>query len=52
MNAGFVVALGGALGSVLRYLCGLWVEQPWATLTVNLLGRFLIGVCALYLASG
>ncbi|MGI6408986.1 MAG: fluoride efflux transporter CrcB [Thiopseudomonas sp.] len=52
MNAVFVVALGGALGSVLRYLCGLWVEQPWATLTVNLLGSFLIGVCALYLASG
>lgn len=46
------VALGGALGSVLRYLCGLWVQQPWATLTVNLLGSFLIGVCVVYFASG
>ncbi|TDQ39517.1 fluoride efflux transporter CrcB [Thiopseudomonas denitrificans] len=52
MNAIIVVALGGALGSVLRYLCGLLVQQPWATLTVNLLGSFLIGVCALYFASG
>lgn len=47
-----MVAAGGALGSVLRYFCGLWVQQPWATLTVNLLGSFLIGVCALYFSSG
>ncbi len=52
MNAVLMVALGGALGSVLRYLCGLLVQQPWATLTVNLLGSFLIGVGAMYLASG
>lgn len=52
MNAVLMVALGGALGSVLRYLCGLLVQQPWATLAVNLLGSFLIGVCALYFASG
>ncbi len=46
------VALGGALGSLLRYLCGFWVQQPWATLAVNLLGSFLIGACALYFSSG
>lgn len=52
MSALLMVATGGALGSVLRYFCGLWVQQPWATLTVNLLGSFLIGACALYFASG
>lgn len=52
MTALLMVAAGGALGSVLRYLCGFLVQQPWATLTVNLLGSFLIGACALYFASG
>ncbi len=46
-----VIALGGALGSVLRYLVGVWVQQwtqvntfPIGTLTVNLMGCCLIGV--------
>lgn len=52
MNAALMVAAGGALGSLLRYLCGLLVQQPWVTLAVNLLGSFLIGICALYFASG
>ncbi|SDF44248.1 camphor resistance protein CrcB [Thermus arciformis] len=44
------VALGGALGSVLRYGLGAWVQGlagpgfPWSTLVVNALGSFLIGV--------
>ena len=45
------VALGGALGSVLRYLLGTWVQSvsesidfPYGTLTVNLIGCFVIGL--------
>ncbi|PID90857.1 MAG: fluoride efflux transporter CrcB [Bacteroidetes bacterium] len=44
------VACGGAAGCVLRYLVSLGVGQwfkhpfPWATLAVNLLGCFLIGL--------
>ena len=43
-----VVAIGGAFGSVLRYLVGLvvqargWLAFPWATLIVNIVGSFLI----------
>ena len=44
-----LVALGGALGSVLRYLVATiavaWMGPtfPWGTLAVNLVGSFLIG---------
>lgn len=47
-----LVAAGGAVGSVLRYLVGLWTLRsfgpafPWGTLTVNITGSFLIGVLA------
>ena len=47
-----LVAAGGAIGSVLRYLVGLWTLRnfgpafPWGTLTVNITGSFLIGVLA------
>jgi CrcB protein len=44
------VALGGALGSVSRYLLGTWTQSlsksidfPYGTLTVNLIGCFIIG---------
>ena len=44
------VALGGALGSVSRYLLGTWAQTisrsigfPYGTLTVNLIGCFVIG---------
>ena len=44
------VALGGALGSVMRYLLGTWTQSvsrsidfPYGTLTVNLIGCFVIG---------
>ncbi len=44
------VALGGALGSVSRYLVGIWaqtasksIDFPYGTLTVNLIGCFVIG---------
>ena len=47
------VALGGALGSVSRYLLGTWTQTlsrsldfPYGTLTVNLIGCFVIGLLA------
>lgn len=47
-----LVAVGGAVGSVLRYLVGVWALRlagsafPWGTLFVNVTGSFLIGVTA------
>jgi fluoride exporter len=47
------VALGGALGSVFRYLLSTWtqtasksIDFPYGTLTVNLIGCFVIGFLA------
>ena len=45
-----LVGLGGAVGSMARYLCQKWFAEnylhpfPWGTFTVNLLGCFLLGV--------
>lgn len=50
------VALGGAIGSVLRYGANLVAPRllgydfPWATLTVNVVGSFLMGLFAAFLA--
>ena len=44
-----LVAAGGAIGAVGRYLAGLWIaarlgdEFPWGTFFVNVTGSFLIG---------
>jgi CrcB protein len=41
-----LVALGGALGSVTRAVVGTLIPAgrlPWATITINILGSFLIG---------
>ncbi len=44
------VALGGALGSTLRYLLSKWVDDstesvyPYGTFTVNIIGCLLIGI--------
>ena len=52
MNQVLLVALGGAFGSVCRYLVGLGALRlmgpsfPWGTLTVNVAGSFAIGVLA------
>lgn len=46
MEAAYLVGTGGAIGAVLRYLVGQFVarqEFPLATLTVNVLGTFLLG---------
>lgn len=45
-----LVAVGGAVGSVLRYLTAVFVNKyfqsvfPWATLITNVIGCFLIGL--------
>ncbi|QLF70625.1 fluoride efflux transporter CrcB [Peteryoungia desertarenae] len=45
-----LVALGGAIGSVLRFLTGMLALRlmgpnfPWGTLTVNVVGSFAIGL--------
>ena len=50
MERYLLVALGGALGSLLRYGLGAWVQGslgagfPWSTLFVNALGSFFIGL--------
>ncbi|SSC67421.1 fluoride efflux transporter CrcB [Ciceribacter selenitireducens] len=52
MNHILLVAFGGALGSVCRYLVGVGALRlmgpsfPWGTLTVNVAGSFAIGVLA------
>lgn len=52
MNQIIAIALGGAFGSVLRFLLGKQVQQyshssfPFGTLTVNILGSFTIGLLA------
>jgi CrcB protein len=46
------VALGGALGSVMRYLVGIGAGKafgtdfPWGTLIINITGSFVMGVFA------
>ena len=42
------VAIGGAIGSVLRHLAVLAFGAPWAVMGINILGSFCIGV--LYVA--
>ena len=49
-----LVALGGALGSVGRYLVSRWMTGafPWGTLTVNLVGCLLIGLLTGLMSKG
>lgn len=44
------IALGGAAGSVLRYLTVSTVGAPWGTALVNVIGCFTMGVLATLLA--
>lgn len=48
-----VVALGGAIGALLRFVLSMWVQGlsrhkdfPWGIFVVNLLGCLLIGIVA------
>lgn len=48
-----LIALGGAVGSVLRYLVSsLNTLFPWGTFTVNILGSLLIGLLAGLVSKG
>jgi CrcB protein len=53
-----LVALGAAVGAPTRYLVDRWVQTrhdsvfPWGTLTVNVVGSFLLGVLVAGAASG
>jgi len=52
MIQALLVAVGGAIGSLLRYYVGQWALRlmgpafPWGTLAVNVVGCFIIGVFA------
>ena len=56
MNMGLLlsVGIGGFMGAILRFSLSSWVGKattsffPWGTLTVNVLGSFLIGFLFLY----
>ena len=60
LHASLLVATGGAVGSWARYVTGwLWTRAigpvaasafPWATLTVNVVGSFAMGLLAGWLA--
>lgn len=42
-----LLGTGGAIGAVLRYAVGQWVSHerfPFATLTVNVVGSFVLGI--------
>ncbi|MFT8247142.1 fluoride efflux transporter FluC [Roseomonas sp. BN140053] len=53
-----LVALGGAAGSVARYVTGIWALRllgagfPWGTLAVNILGSAAIGLAGGLIAAG
>jgi CrcB protein len=48
----FLIAIGGAIGSVARYLCSAWIagraesQLPWGTIVVNVIGSLVIGAIA------
>ncbi|GIW24570.1 fluoride efflux transporter CrcB [Meiothermus sp.] len=50
MERYLLVMLGGAIGAMLRYGLGAWVQGlsgpgfPWSTFLINISGSFLIGV--------
>jgi fluoride exporter len=55
LNQYFVIGLGGALGSMLRFGLGSWIDSgavktgvifPWGTIVVNITGCFVIGFIA------
>lgn len=49
----FLVGFGGAIGSITRYVTGIFIKHesfPFATLTVNIIGSFLIGLAMAFAA--
>lgn len=51
VNSFLAVAIGGAVGAVLRFAVSEWIGSIYGTLIVNAIGSFLIGVCMAALAS-
>ncbi|GLQ35124.1 putative fluoride ion transporter CrcB [Amylibacter marinus] len=47
----FFVAIGGALGAVVRFVVALWVGFPYGTLCVNVIGSFLMGVAFVWFSN-
>jgi CrcB protein len=45
------IALGGALGAVLRYIIAAAVAFPLGTMTVNVLGSFLMGLAFVWFST-
>lgn len=49
------IAVGGAIGASLRHVVGVQVARfagtgfPWATMTVNVVGSFVMGLAAMFL---
>jgi len=56
MNMILAIAAGGALGAVLRHFVGLFAlrhmgsDFPWGTLSVNVIGSFLMGALIAWFA--
>ena len=55
MTAVLAIGVGAALGAVLRWLLGLWMnawlpEVPPGTLTANVVGGYLIGLAVVFFA--
>ena len=51
VNSYLIVALGGAVGALLRFMISEWIEGPQSTLLVNGVGSFLLGACMAALAN-
>ncbi len=50
MHAVIAICLGACLGALARWQLGVWLSQPgawmpWGTLTANLVGGYLVGLC-------
>lgn len=56
MNIVLAIAAGGAIGAVLRHFVGMaflhltGANFPWGTLSVNVIGSFMMGVLVTYFA--
>tara|TARA_B100001094_G_scaffold331411_1_gene399605 strand:+ start:1659 stop:2012 length:354 start_codon:yes stop_codon:yes gene_type:complete len=51
VNSYLAVAIGGAIGAILRFAVSEWVGAPQGTLIVNAVGSLLLGVCMAALAN-
>ena len=51
MNSYLAVAIGGAVGAMLRFAISEWVGGSQATLFVNAVGSLLLGICMASLAT-